>query len=173
MRRLLALALLITLAGCASANQKSAPVGPNLVMQFQNGQSITVELFNRNQAVQNTFLAWVGQGVYTNTPVYRQLPGIFILTGKPRLAGRGFMPGPAMVQLEKQPSAKTGQMGLVVHADGTVGPEIYLQYGYTLRECCTAPATIPIGKINNMATGKKTLASIERGDNLINIAIQP
>lgn len=168
----LTLAALLILGGCASQPAHKRPVA---TFTFQNGESVTVKLMGKDPALEAAFMGWAAQGAYTQTLVYRQLPGIFVLTGKPRLAGNGFMAGqsptPNPEKPDKKPApTKIGQIGLVMHPDGTVGPEIILMYGYKVVTCCEEPANIAIGTITG---GRKSLGTVQRGDNLQSIAIQP
>lgn len=166
----LLLAGILTLSACAGMPLQRPPEAH---LSFQSGQQVTVDVTAQDPALKAAFLKWARRGVYSQTPVYRQLPGIFVLTGKPRLAGNGYLPGQApTMNLEdpktKPAEAKNGDIGLVIHADGTVGPEIILVYGYGIVACCEAPANIRIGKITS---GKSALGSVQRGDNLTGIAI--
>lgn len=176
--RLTLLAGATLLAGCYSAiprhKPKAAPPPVTAQASFQFGQTANVLLdASGNTGLQQAFQQWVRQGVYTQTPVYRQLPGVFVLTGKPRLAGQGFVMGTQATLEPKQkkfPEAKAGEAGLIIHADGTVGPELILIYGHSVTSCCEAPQNIRIGKITS---GKSALKSVQRGDNLQSIAIIP
>lgn len=162
----LILIVALALAACAHTLLTNAP---SAQLTFQNGQQATVRLDAGDPALQKAFLQWAGQGVYAQAPVYRQLPGIFVLAGKPRLAGHAFVSGQSPTPLlknAKPEEASTGQIGLVTHADGTVGPEIILIYGHALRTCCQAPANILIGTITS---GESSLHTVLRGDNLVNI----
>ncbi len=168
----------LALSACTPAIPRSTYTPPSYKAEatFQFGQGVTIKLDEStgNTGLQKAFRGWVEQGVYTNTPVYRQLPGVFVLTGKPRLAGQGYVMGgePSKTKPDqtKFPEAGAGQIGLVTHADGTVGPELILIYGHSLTTCCDAPQNIRIGKITS---GKSSLKSVQRGDNLQSIAIQP
>ncbi|RYD48359.1 MAG: hypothetical protein EOP85_03700 [Verrucomicrobiaceae bacterium] len=178
----LALLAALLLTGCSTAqpvrSTRSQPVQPSYVADatFQFGQNLTIKLdpATGNSGLQQAFAGWVEQGVYTNTPVYRQLPGVFVLTGKPRLAGGTFIEGSSPTRTKPDqrefPEASVGQVGLVTHADGTVGPELIFIYGYSVTACCEAPQNVRIGKI---VKGRSSLKSVQRGDNLQSIAIQP
>ncbi|PZP38477.1 MAG: hypothetical protein DI585_07280 [Pseudomonas fluorescens] len=161
-------AVLLTAALFASACASSVNPKQNLELTFQNGQTAIVKLNDTNPEIRNAFLNWVDQGVYAQTPVYRQFPGVFLLAGKPRLKGEGYISGPGTPLKPKHPHY--GQIGLVIHADGTVGPELLMVYGVGLTSCCEAPQSIVIGRITS---GKGDLGTVQRGDNLQTIAIQP
>ena len=171
MLKFLAVTAALILASCTA----SAPSGPPTLAQatFQNGQVVQIKLDpNLDPALKTAFENWVAQGVYTNSPVYRKLPGIFLLTGKPRLAGYGFQSGVIPTPNPKgktPPSTTSSNIGLVVHADGTVGPELILQYGIGVVSCCEAPQNIRIGILTK---GALKLHQVERGDNLQNIVIE-
>jgi hypothetical protein len=170
--RLLAAALLLT--ACAEnplviAPTKAVP-GPTVTITFQNGQTADVLLSGRNPALEYQFLQWAKQGVYNQAPVYRQLPGIFLLAGKPRLSGFAFIDGRYTENLGQQKGTRHMQAGLVTHADGTVGPELILQYGWGVRSCCEAPANVTIGRIME---GRRSLPAVQRGDYITGIAIKP
>lgn len=143
---------------------------PQMQVAFQQGQTVTIKLAGKNGPLENQFVEWVREGVYSNAFVYRQLPGVFILAGKPRLQGLPFVDGREVENLKKQPQTHYGSVGLIVHADGTVGPEMILYYGWSVRECCQTPANVRIGTITS---GQSLLAKVQRGDVLTNIAIQP
>lgn len=172
---LLAVALVLSsCAGAPAAKPKPKPQ-PTASLTFQNGETVTIQLAGRDPALEKAFQKWVKQGVYTQAPVYRQLPGIFVLTGKPRLAGNGFVSGPTPTTNPEKPNkappeTKTGQVGLVKHADGTYGPELILMYGKAIVSCCEAPANIAIGTITK---GRNNLHRVQRGDNLEHIQINP
>ena len=179
-RQFLAIIVPLTLAGCFFSARNDEPInnfntpdiveqpGPMLVFTFQNGQQAQVLLGKKHEHLKEHLLAWIQQGVYRNSPVYRQVPGDFLLTGKPRMAGWGFVKGMYLENLAKQPSARYGQVGLIVHADGTVGPELIIKYGFSAQNCCLDPANVQIGKI---ITGKAALGKVKLGDNLLGIAI--
>ncbi len=184
--RVLLVVMTVALAACGSGagytyKPHAAPALPKpfVEMVFQEGQKVRVQLLGQDAALENAFMSWVEQGVYTNAPVYRQLPGVFVLAGKPRLKGEGFVIGtaPAPQFDEKGQSvapkveeATTGYMGLVVHADGTVGPEMILVYGKAVGACCEAPKNIRIGAIR---MGRLILNDVKRGDNLLGVAKLP
>ena len=172
--KILTLGAMLALAACASQpdpNHIPRPAPPKVAtLTFQNGQTATIKLNGKHPALENAFRQWVAQGTYTEIPVYRQLPGIFILTGKPRLAGQGFITGEIPASESSLKSVGYGQIGLVTHMDGTVGPEIILMYGQGVVNCCDEPANISIGRITD---GKWSLRNVQRGDNLTGIAIQP
>lgn len=161
----------LTLAACSSLPLTEKKVTANL--EFQFGQHAEIQLDNDlDPALKDAFLKWVNDGVYTQTPVYRQLPGIFILTGKPRLAGQGFVAGQVPLPeawREGNGDVGTGDVGLVTHADGTVGPELILKYGPGLITCCEAPQNLRIGTISK---GSFKLRSVQRGDNLISVGLK-
>lgn len=180
--KLLLLAALV-LAACSSQQQlpRSTPKPPpqpaykaDAIFQFGQGVTIKLDPSTGNSGLQESFKEWVQQGVYTNTPVYRQLPGVFILAGKPRLGGQGFVEGgePSRTKPNQREfkEASFNHVGLVVHADGTVGPELVFIYGVSVTNCCEAPQNVRIGKI---VKGRSSLKSVQRGDNLQGIAIQP
>jgi hypothetical protein len=171
--KILALATALLISACSSMSgetptRSAPPPSPTMAqLTFQNGQTATLKL-DGDPALRAAFLKFAAAGAYTETPVYRQLPGIFILTGKPRLAGQGFVTGQPMPQGKSE--ARFGQVGLVTHADGTVGPELVLIYGPSVTTCCEAPANLRLGTITE---GKWSLRHVQRGDNLTSIAIQP
>lgn len=163
------------LSACTHRNNLDNPApqisttGPEVEITFQNGQHASIMLGKNQPALKKQFLGWVQQGVYRNAPVYRQVPGDFLLTGKPRLAGWGFIKGLYVENVAKQHSAHYGQVGLVVHADGTVGPELIIKYGFSVQSCCLDPANVEIGKITS---GSASLAKVPLGDNTLGIAIR-
>lgn len=170
----LILATTLILSACATHKPAPVPLGPTIAqLTFQNGQTATIKLDGKHPELETAFQQWAANGTYTQTPVYRQLPGIFILTGKPRLASQSFQPGaiPTPLPDNKKPAA-TGVrgVGLVVHQDGSVGPELILHYGPAILNCCDFPANIRIGTIQ---TSTSNLATIQRGDNLQSLTIQP
>lgn len=169
--RNLFLSLALVLAACSSSLTAQQPPLPRPQMQasFQQGQTITIKLAGKNGPLENQFAEWVREGVYTNAYVYRQLPGVFILAGKPRLQGMPFVDGGSVQDPKKQSSTHYGNIGLVTHADGSIGPEIILYYGWSVRECCQTPANVTIGTITS---GQSSLGKVQRGDLLTNIAIQ-
>ncbi|TKW60464.1 MAG: hypothetical protein DI628_06055 [Blastochloris viridis] len=176
------MAVALVLAACSGngytykAHAKPALPKPFVEMVFQEGQKVRVQMLGQDAELENAFMSWVEQGVYTNAPVYRQLPGVFVLAGKPRLKGEGFVMGTApapQVDAKGQPMAPkvheagVGHLGLVVHADGTVGPEMILIYGKSVGACCEAPKNVRIGAIRE---GRLILESVKRGDNLLGVA---
>jgi hypothetical protein len=175
--RLATLIFATALTACAhvsTGTKQPAKAPPPLAeLSFQFNQQVTLELLNEDPALTEAFLKWAKDGVYANTPVYRQLPGIFVLTGKPRLKGTAFIAGTNPTPDPKGKPARDATMGyagLVIHADGTVGPEIVLTYGRCFRAYCEGPANIRFAKIGD---GQGSLGAVQRGDNLMNIAIQP
>ncbi len=176
------LAVTLVLAACSGsgytykAHAKPALPKPFVEMVFQEGQKVRVQMLGQDAELENAFMSWVEQGIYTHAPVYRQLPGVFVLAGKPRLKGEGFVMGTApapQVDAKGQPVApkmydsSVGHVGLVVHADGTVGPEMILVYGKAVGACCEAPKNVRIGAIRS---GRLILESVKRGDNLLGVA---
>lgn len=155
------------------ALQNQSPPPPAAALYFQFNQQVKLQLLDEDPALLGAFTKWVNSGVYSQTPVYRQLPGIFIIAGKPRLKGEPFVRGTLATPLpknKKPKEASKGYAGLVIHADGTVGPELVLTYGRCFRAYCEGPANIRIAKITD---NSGALGTVQRGDNLISIAIEP
>lgn len=176
--------LALLLAACGSsgyrykASEHAKPPVPRPVaeMVFQGGQKLHVRMAGEHAELEGAFMSWVAQGVYTEAPVYRQVPGVFVLAGKPRLKGEGFVMGTApapQVDAKGQPVAPklrepgVGELGLVKHADGTFGPEVIIVYGLDPRACCEAPQAVRIGTIEE---GRRGLREVLRGDNVLGVA---
>jgi len=170
----LGLVLVALLLGSCAARQPMVDL-PVVELDFEGGQRVQVRLLGMDAGLENAFMGWVEEGVYTEAPVYRQLPGVFILAGKPRLKGEGFVPGTILtpevnrkgeIVVRERPEARAGYVGLVVHADGTIGPELIAIYGRDPRGCCEAPANVRIGVITG---GRHALREVMRGDDLVKV----
>lgn len=177
--RYLAPSLLVTfLAGCTTQPTVSPPPIGKLVVEFQGGQTATINLDKKgaDYRLNSAVATWAKQGYYNGQFVYRQVPGYFLLAGKARLNGHVPEQGISYVGLQADgtmaelPEAHMGQVGAVVHANGTVGPELMLQYGWSLADEGTEPQNIRIGTLEE---GKGNLKSVQRGDKIWRITFQP
>ncbi|MBI1309001.1 MAG: hypothetical protein GC129_03955 [Proteobacteria bacterium] len=165
----LALAVALALAACNGMapevfNQPTTLPG-EVVLEMENGQTATLRITSQNPALTGFIKAMVGRGYYNDQYFYDQTPGSFVLVGKARLSGRPTVAGPYIkIDAKNQPdSAGTGEVGMVVHVDGTVGPELILRYGFMLRDRDLQPQNIAVGRITS---GKSALGALHKGDKL-------
>lgn len=173
--RTLATSFLVTLLASCATQPKAPPPPPigKLVVEFQNGQTAVVNLDEKqaHYGLSQFVAGLAGQGYYNGQFVYRQVPGYFVLAGKSRLTAQTALPGlygPAGIT-PTLPEAQSGQVGAVVHADGAVGPELILQYGWSVADEDTEPQNIRIGTLK-MVHG--SLKSVQRGDKIWRITYQ-
>ncbi|NBX86079.1 MAG: hypothetical protein EBQ80_02390 [Proteobacteria bacterium] len=113
----------------------------------------------------------LSSGYYRGQYIYRQVPGVCMATGIATLSG---WRNARAMQLPMQQSKggfkpiKTtttgpGTVGLLRHANGTIGPELVIHYGINPLEKCPLPAT-RIGKITQ---GRDALRQTKKGDKIL------
>jgi hypothetical protein len=172
MRFLIVAALALGFSGCGYTyiGKPQANHVPTLHLTFQGGQSAEVSVIP-NSPFKDALMGWADAGVYNGTPVYRNMPGVFLLTGKPRLAGNNFVQGVPMPTPAHDVSNLPGraEAGLVVHADGTVGPELIVRYGTCILSACERPQAVRFGYVTR-TTGN--LKDILRGDRLESVTVE-
>ncbi len=170
MLKKLSLLALIALSGCASLPFSGSSAGQKYTLEFQGGQTAEINITSNHPGIQTAIKAWIEQGLYNQAPVYRQVPQQFLLVGKPRLTGQPYFSGPALTSETKIGTQNIGNVGLVVHADGTLGPELMLHYGIRALSCCQNLQAVTIGTITR---GSRNLATVKRGDTLLSTTSQP
>lgn len=136
-----------------------APLRQQATVMFERGQSVTFT-YDENTPLTPYVRQWVLSGVYNGASVYKQVPGVLVMVGKGRLDGRAFVPGPGKPEPRPVSADSTHAVGLVVHADGSVGPELSIRYGRGVWGCCDAPQTVFIGYVQS----ESHLADVQRGD---------
>lgn len=147
-----------------------APSGPEVTMQLENGAQVKFVVTTTNTQLAQFVRVMTERGYYDDQYIYRDVPGAFVLTGKARLSNRPTVAGPYVPKetLDKLGDVGTGEVGLVTHVDGTVGPEFILRYGMMIRDQETQPANVKIGVIT---AGKEALEAAEKGDKVTKVTI--
>lgn len=166
----------VGLGACATKAPK--PVFGKLEVEFQGGQTALINLDEKtaDYALNGAIAQLAAQGYYNGNIVYRQVPGYFVLLGKARLSGQPTLPGVYGVGLgangkvRQLPEAGEWQVGAVVHANGEVGPELLLQYGWSVVDAATELKNVRIGTLQAVE-GK--LLNVRRGDKVVAIRLLP
>lgn len=180
------LAAATLLAGCQSMGNKfssvnwskysppnpfeSKPAGPEVTLTLENGAQVKFVITSKNAQLAEFTRILIERGYYNDQYIYRDVPGAFVLTGKARLSNRPTMAGPYVPkdEIEKLGDVGTGEVGLLVHVDGTVGPEFILRYGMMLRDQETQPQNVLIGKLTE---GQDALEAAQKGDKVARVSV--
>ena len=171
------LAVVLMLAACSGMKMSDftpanpfaeSGSGPTITMKLENGQTVTLILTTRVDELAQFTRVMIERGYYDDQYIYRDVPGDFVLTGKARLSGRPTLAGPYIKDADKMDAVTTGQVGLLIHQDGTVGPEFILRYGRMIRDRETQPANVAVGYIKS---GKDVLEAAQKGDKVFRTTI--